>query len=392
MANVRQPTDNSSRQNFYCQIDIDDVELIPNNILSLTIREWVFDILPRLELIVMDDGVLTEGYPVKEGSLINITIGNSNEDEDMISMQFMVQDVAVDVLGDNKMTNVSITGLMKTTDMFTIRNRNINSSLSVDAFQQLAGEVDITFSNPDDISTTDRMTWLQLNIDNYKMFRHVLERSSKSGDTIFCYGNTASEIVVKSLRNATQTSDALRARYDLDKFALPKSRLKNGDEQVIWFNSYDIVNINGLLHKMGGSGFALDYYDQSRNQRKTSDVDFQLGNNTTKINPGQITNHQQFGIINDNVYNDYFEAVVRNQQLRAGFFGQSMVMAINPIANVQLMDLIDVIVPSLVDENMNDVYSGEYLVGGIIHNVSKGMLYRKRISLHRSGLNQSANA
>jgi len=389
MAKIHQPVNTTNRQNFYCQIDIDDVEMVPSNILSLTIREWVFDILPRMELIIMDDGVLTEGYPVKEGSVVNIIIGNSDEDQDMLTMSFDVQNVAVDILSDNKMSNVSITGLMKSTDMFKIRNRSINNSSSIDAFQQLAGEVDIAFSNPDNISVTDRMTWLQLNIDNFKMFKHILDRSSKSGDTIFCYGNTTNQIVVKSLRNATINSNITRAMYSLNNFALPLSQLNNGDDEIIWFNSYDMVNINGFLHKMGGSGFALDYYDQKLNQRKTSVVDFQLGDITTKTNPEQLTNHQQFGMINENVHDDYFEAVVRNQQLRVGFFGQSMVLAINPVMNVQLMDLIDVVVPSLVNADMNDVYSGEYIVGGITHNVSKGMLYRKRISLHRSGMNQA---
>lgn len=389
MAKIQQQTDLSSRQNFFCQIDIDDIELVPSNILSLTIREWVFDILPRMELILMDDGVLTEGYPVKEGSVVNINLGNNEDDEEMLNMQFSVQDISVDILGDNKMANVSITGLMKTNNMFVIKNRIIKNNNSVDALQQLANEVNVTFSNPDNISTSDKMSWFQLNIDNYMMFQHVLERVSKSNDTILCYGTTQNEIVVKSLHEAAYTSNVHRARYDLDKFALPKTSLKEGDENVMWFNAYDVVNVNGTLHKMGGSGFTLDYYDQSKNQRKTSTIDFEMGDLSTKSNKNMSTRQQQFGMQSNNVYDDYFEAIVRNKQIKASFFGQSIVLAINPITPVRLMDLIDVIIPSLVDDDMNDVYSGEYIVGGITHNVSKGSLYRKRISLHRSGINEA---
>jgi len=385
MNKVSQNVDTTSRQNFFCQLEINGVQLIPSNILSLTIREWIFNTLPRIELIIMDDGVLTEGYSVIEGSLIDVSIGNDENDENILSMQFEAQDVAVDVLGDNKMTNIVITGLMKTNNIFKVKNRVIQNRSSIEALTFLANEVGLSIDNLDNISTLDRMSWLQINIDNFKMFKHILARANKPEDVIFCFGNSQSKLNITSLKTIIEKPEIIRCRYNLEKFS--QTSFDQNEKEIVWFNSYDVVNINGTFHKMGGTGFAFDYYDKQVNRKKNSNKNYLIADIEDTSTSNMNTEHQIFGMQSENVYEEYFESIVRNKQLLYSFFGQSMVLAVNPVSIIKLAEKLDVLIPSMVNNEINDVLSGQYIVGGITHNVSKGAFYRKRISIHRSGLN-----
>jgi hypothetical protein len=46
--------------------------------------------------------------------------------------------------------------------------------------------------------------------------------------------------------------------------------------------------------------------------------------------------------------------------------------------------------PSLIKQNeIQSVYSGNYLVAGVFYKVSRGGLFEKEISCHRNGYNDS---
>jgi hypothetical protein len=66
-----------------------------------------------------------------------------------------------------------------------------------------------------------------------------------------------------------------------------------------------------------------------------------------------------------------------------------VVIQIDSECDVKLFDKINLVIPSLVSEEFNEVYSGMYLVGGIIHNVCINGIYKKMLSLHRNGMNKS---
>ena len=97
--------------------------------------------------------------------------------------------------------------------------------------------------------------------------------------------------------------------------------------------------------------------------------------------------------VESNLYGKkYFESMSRNDFLKDNFFANSLLLNVNSLSQVNLMDTLDVDIPSLIDaEQSNVVMSGFYLVCGIQHEVSNGSIYKKKVALGRNGMNKSPN-
>ena len=69
-----------------------------------------------------------------------------------------------------------------------------------------------------------------------------------------------------------------------------------------------------------------------------------------------------------------------------------MFLNVNSQTIINIFDKVELIVPSLPiydAGSVNELIGGTYLVAGIIHHISKGGIYKKEISLHRNGFNES---
>lgn len=390
-AGTSQKSTGETRQNFYCKFWIDDVELIPANISYCVIREWVFEILPRLEMTVVDDGVLTEAFPLNDDSVIHLIIGKDPQDDNPIDVFFDIQDFSVDIIGDNKRQAVSITGLLKTNNVFyPVRNRFFRHKTSVDCLRQIAREAELKFDSS--IITNDSMTWLQINLNNYNMIKHLNERAFKPNDAILVYSTLDNFLHVKSLKNSVLNPDTQQARFDIKKYARNNFEEK-ADNKIIWFNGYDVINISGYLNKLYNSGMRIQYYDKQTNKKITVDENFSsFSDNSLNSKRKNIVNDYVFGMLTENTFKNYPKAIIQNKYYRNLFFKQSLLLNINPISQVTLLDKLQVNIPSMIDPDMNDVYSGAYLVGGISHKIYQGGIYEKTISIHRSGINNSSFA
>ena len=72
-----------------------------------------------------------------------------------------------------------------------------------------------------------------------------------------------------------------------------------------------------------------------------------------------------------------------------GYFNYSVLLDINASIRLQLFDKVNLVVESLMTSEKDEVQSGEYIIGGIIHTFGNSTLYKKQISLHRNGYNNS---
>jgi hypothetical protein len=392
---INQQNDVSQRQNFYCKIFINDVELIPQNIISCTIRSWVFDFLPRLELIIIDDGLLTEVKPLKDNSTIHITFGRSINDEHLVDVEFTKQDHTIDVIS-NKITNIYLTGLLKTKNtFFPLYNRSFSKKTSKDVLKQIASDIGVKFITNHNFNTVDTMNWLQINQTNYDMVKHVLKHAYKADDTIFCYVDIEGKMNYTSLKTEADKVDIIPARLDLKKFS--ESILEDEDMSTLWYNTYDVKSIEGFSNLSKANGQRFSYFDGSSTEYKTQTISFnapKLIDQEARSNKGETVEYTNFGQLfpnakQKNVFNKYYEAQVLNDYVKWGFFNQSILINVNASKSINLFDKIAISIPSLIEQNNNDVYSGEYLVGGITHQLSKGNIYSKQISLHRAGTNKA---
>ena len=67
-----------------------------------------------------------------------------------------------------------------------------------------------------------------------------------------------------------------------------------------------------------------------------------------------------------------------------------MELYVNPTDRVKLMDIIKITIPSVIsNDDINEVHSGKWLVGGITHALSIGGAYKRVLVLFRNGFNSS---
>jgi len=372
----------STYQVFFCKILINDLELHQQNIVSLNIREWVFEPLPRLEMVVLDDGVLSEYNPLSDNTIIKLQISKDKVSEEVLDIEFDLIDYSIDIIGSNSRSVVNISGLLRTNNIFNIKNRVFRDSTSIDVANRIATESGLEFNKKVLFNTNDTMSWIQSNISNFDMLKYINKKSFINNDALFFYGTTQGDLQVNSIRSALKNSSKI-ARYDLEKATNFNENLSD-----IYFNSYDVVNYNGHFNRKSTYGIKYNYYDLVGNVSNTL-VD-NIGNLTDNENRRntQLSKNINLPIQSSNTYKQYNISSINNKYYKELFFGMSILLNINSHSAVRLFDKVSLSLPSLVLERQsNDVFTGDYLVGGITHNITKNSIYRKRISLHRFGYN-----
>lgn len=383
-------------QQFYLELSIKGERYNPNNIQYFVIREWIFNILPTIELMLADEGYLTEADPLEDGSEIEVLLAKSEDDPNPLEMTFLVDDYTVEIMGDNRKSLVSITGHLKVDKMFEIQSRSFSKRNSAEVLQQIASECGLKFSNPRNITPTDNMVWLQASVSNQDFIGQVLKRSYIPNDCTFFYGNHNNEFVYTSLLTEMEKQEIKKTKFNIENF----ERFSKDDQDkdnTIWFGSYSIVNYSGYFNKKLCYGFEYDYYDLDGNNvfqeysdiKKLTELSFR---NKKNINGVFLADNVK-DYIASNVYGEkYFESFSRNDFLKDNFFSNSVVLSVNSLSQVNLMDILDVDIPSLIEaEQSNEVMSGFYLVCGIQHEVTNGSIYRKKVAIGRNGMNKSAN-
>jgi len=383
-------------QQFYLEITIGKDRYNPNNIQYLVIKEWIFNILPTIELQIIDEGYLTEVVPIEDATDIKIVLAKNEDDKNTKEMTFTIDDYNVGIQGDNRKSIVTISGHLKADNMFRSQGRSFSQQNSARVLEQIAIESKLKFSNPHNIVPSDSMTWHQSAKSNYDFIRHVIKRAYIPSDSMFCYINTENEFVITSLNSEIEKKDVKRAKFSVENSELNVKDDEDPDD-TIWFNTYSIVNYSGYFNKRVGYGVGYAYYDldgkeqfkEFSNIKKLTKLSFR-----NKKNVGDIfyynTNTQDY--VESNVYSEkYFESISRNHFLMDNFFANSVVLNVNALSQVNLMDTLDVDIPSLISrEQSNKVMSGFYLVAGVQHEISNGGIYRKKIALGRNGMNESS--
>lgn len=380
-------------QQYYCRIKINEQEIQSDNIIGLTIREWVNEILPRLELQLMNQGYLLETHPIVDGDIISVLLAKNKDTEAALTMDFVVSDFNLAVQADNRKIVLNISGYLKVDDFFApIKTRSFKNKKSQEVLSTIANESGLKFKNPQNINTNDKMTWYQINKTNYDFIPHILSRSYIQNDVLLYYANTNNEMILTSLKKELKKQDSIIAKYDIDKYN--RSVLSDEDSKNVWFSSYDLTNVCSYFNRIIGYGAEYTYnnnddgsevYEQFKDEDKITDYIFRQ-----KSLNGQNVFNSTFGAYNNkNLYNEnYFGSFVKNYYLLATHLSCSLVININSLSTVKLFDKINLMLPSLLDNSISDPYSGLYIIGGITHFVSKGGMYQKMLSLHRNGINK----
>ena len=387
------PIDLSKSQNFYCKLKIGTAEIPPHAINSLVVREWIFDIIPRLELTLQDDGTLFEVFNLKDGTEIEVDIAKTPEKGEHLRTTFILDNYTVDSLVGNGTYIFTINAMLKVNNLFfPIHTRAFKNKTSIDVLKQIGSEIGLNSKTFNNLRASDKMTWYQINSYNFDMIKHIVSRSNIIGDCLIPYIDTYGNFNITSIKKESEKSNNKIARYNVQN-ATNDTFENKVDESIIWFNGYKVDNLEGYYNKTIGYGLEYNYYDLKGLKYDTIDKSYQ----PFTINSGQGSNSKQYvdsvnlGILTDNTFKDYFKAQLNNKYLRETFFSQRVAISINSLADVKLMDKITITLPSLLKKDqINSIYSGDYLCAGIVYKVQRGGIFMKEISVHRGGYNDSS--
>lgn len=383
--------------NFYCKIKIKNIEVLPQNIVSINIRESIFDLIPVVELNILDNGILSERYPLEDGDELQVELATSDKTESVIDMKFNVMDSEIlntdgDIL---QVVMIRITGIMKNNDLFfPLKTRAFSNKTSIQTLSSIASECG--FSPKTKIKTSDSMTWRQLQQSNYQMIAEVLKRSFKPDDAIMACFKRNNEFIITSLKTELENKTSKKAIYDPYKSISMIGETDTKEKSTeIYYNNFSVRNFSGFVNKTRTYGKEFSYWDfeEFKNKKITSDyhglTQFSFKN---KNDVGKIVNVQPVGILNSlNVHKNYFEAVAQNEFYIEDFFKNVLLIYINPSNNINVFDKFDLIFPSLDDnDSINSSLSGEYIVGSIAYQASKDGIFRSCVALFRNGMNLSS--
>jgi hypothetical protein len=412
LAEVKQQSghDTSFDQNFYCQLFVKEVSIPPKNIIYLGIREWVLELSPRLELVFNDTGIFSEIFPLVEGDeiVVNIAKHPNVKSKQHLEAKFKVQDSSVKSSGNNQTYIISLTGILAVDELYYgIKNKAFKNKTSKKVLEEVCSECNLDFESK--ITPSDQMNWYQLQINDYDFIKHVLARSYVPDDGVIGWIQIEvpdfdassnleyrNKLFVTSLKTAAQCQTITTARYDIYKTTESEFETDE-DERTIWYNSYEIDNRSGHLNKLSNFGNSLTFYDLEELQSDTVqkwETFFESGKPEKSFQDpnyiGQIVKNYTFGVQN-NVFENYHKAIVQNSYFKKLFFGFNIVITVNSLTNVRLFDKIKLVIPTTNNFNpgdVNEMYSGNYLVGGVIHSVSKDGIYFKQVVLFRDGYNE----
>lgn len=392
--------------NFYCNLKIKGHQIITQNIIHLTIKEWIFDIVPRIEITLSDDGTLTEVFPMQDGDLISVEVKKHQLDNPSTILNFDLIGYTVGAMAGNKYTQIIISGALHVENFYSpIYTRSFSNKNSASVLKQLLtaeGKTKLYTTT----QTTDVMTWLQINISNIDFCKHILKRSYIANDTMFLYAGTGSFAASTDASNITSgfiyTSFKTEAdknlegtaRYHLFNYGVDKFE-NDADYKDFWFNTYNVFDFHSYVNKIRNYGVSYNYYDTSSGKQtiKLSDTSHPLSDLSAKdVNSiDQITHQFDLGYLPvGNVYPKYYTAMVQNDYYKSNFLGGYILeLSINSLGKPRLFSRVNVVIPSLLGPGSNESLSGNYIVAGLVHDMGRGMQYKKRMALIRNGFDWS---
>lgn len=381
---------------FYCKLSIKNVEILPQNILQISIRESIFDLVPTLELSILDNGVFVESYPLEDCDSIKIQLGQSNLKTPVINMEFELQDFNIsNVDGDNiHIVQINLTAIVKNKNMFLpLQTRSFSSKSSLDVLKSIASESG--FTPIVKTSTSDVMTWRQIQQNNYQMVYETMKRAYKPDDAILTGITRNKDFIITSLMTELKNKSAKKTLYDpLQAISLSNEKSKDKKE-IIYFNNFSMSNVSGFVNKSIGYGLGYSVYNFDEVENKTiystfhplTKYSFKNKDNTIKI----VKNNRLYFLNNKTMHRNYVDAINQNEFYTKDFFKNCCLLYVNPNENINLFDKLDITFPSFENKNgVNQPQSGQWIVGTILHEASKEGYYRMTLGLFRNGINQSS--
>jgi len=400
---IRQDTNIEGSQ-YYCRVMIDGVELLSKMIQSLSLREFIFDTAVELDLDFVDNGTFVEISPIVDGSYLKLILAKDKEENPVeIEFDILSSKVAKKNTAGNAMYFVSLVAIQKTDYMFG----EVDQTAYVGPSSQVIGEVvskNKQLTYVEDVISNDSQIWYQISVNDSNFIKHVLERAYyqekdipifySTKDNTFHYTTLKTKCSQKTKFKAFNNDMLSIDAGNQDKVIQDLIGETKRDEVLYFKSDYTFNDYMPIENRTGGYGFDFTYFDG------TDFYDHYLTFNyapfTNMINKrnqkGKMYDSINYNMQNSNVHDNYLLAYNQNKYLKKMMFSYYTTITVSPNLKIQLMDKIDVSFIKQFDietgkVGIDEIHSGEYLVGGIYHNIYNGGLYTMVLVLFRNGFN-----
>ena len=201
---------------FKLRLYVDGKELPWQNIQTLTIREYIYDAIPRFKLAFTDDGFFSTDNPICEGQTVEVIAALNEDSKNIINQKFKVLSSSMtkfSVKIDN-IYLITIDGILKTAD--SLNNSIKNTSYKQKTFSSVVEDI----ANINGISSNialkskDKMNWFQTNSSYIGFLNDSIYKSSAGqGDTPFCYFDRNGVLNYNSIKTSINKSSDIILTY-----------------------------------------------------------------------------------------------------------------------------------------------------------------------------------
>lgn len=375
---------------YNLKIYIDGKEIPWNNVRSLTVREYIYDMIPRFKLSFTDDGFFTTDNPLCENQIIEVIASYSDTGKNIINQKFKIISYEQIVLSSNidNLYLFSVEGILHSAAKINkeIYNKSYKQKTFSEVVEQIASNSSLTSNIA--IQSKDRMNWFQTNKSYVAFLNESIYKSSVGdNDAPFCYIDRHGTLNYSSIQTSNKKSSDLILSYSPTEVS--KGNKENNTSQR-YFTSYTYTDLSGYFNTYGGgNGIKYSYYNESDFVTKDS-KEYKSSGLTKFINKNKDsvqTKYLQFGTYNQgNLYEGYFDTLVRNQILRGSILSNNLVISAQP-NHYNLLDKINIEIKGKKStSNVQKPNSGNYLIGGIVHNFSNSGQYAQMLVCFRDGM------
>lgn len=392
---------------YFIRVIIDGVDVTTKNIQSVSLREFIFDTACELDLSFMDTGYFVEEAPIVDGTKIRIVLAKDNSELPIdIEFQCLNSRVTKNMSSGNTLYLIDLVAITNSDYMFSNISQRVLQGTSNQVIGQVVSE-NKQLTYVEEVESNDYQSWFQISINDSSFIKNVINRAyyqSEDMPIIFC--NKYNRFVYTTLKTrAEQKTKFIAINNDFlsmdsgNQDPVIDSIIKQTKStNTIFFRSdYTFTDNMPIANRQGGYGFDYTYFDG--NNFNNMSINFNYAPFTKYINKKQ---HEKkyasltYNIQNSNVHPNYLLAYNQNMYLMKNMFSSFVTMSVSPNLQIDLMDKVNVSFLKQIDPEINkvgidDIHSGEYLVGGIYHNIRVGGKYSMILVLFRNGFNIKEN-
>lgn len=382
-------------------VTINDIDVPFQNIKEFVMRESMFSLGCELDMTFVDPGVFSEIVPICDTSIIKVSFSLDRDKLLTINFKIFAHESERTQLDGGIMYVWRVVSVQSTPGTTTgIQTRAFPTMTSKDVLETLAQEMGLTLTS--DVKPQDSQTWLQINIGNYSFLRYVIKRAFvQQRDLPLAFVTKEAELKYTSLQTIVDKTETYTFINNdiltIDGQDWIINKLKESFNENIMFYRTGVMakSFSTIKNYVGAYGRNFTYFDGTdlREVRLTFPTPSMTTNKDRSANKQALYDSQTYGLKYGNVHEKYMLATNQNRYISDAFFSSYINVVVNPNFDLKIGDKINMVYIKNVDKyfkgqpSIDEINSGYYIVGNILHNIVPNGTYTMIVTLFRDGLN-----